>query len=195
MAKSIRSPVQAAGGIVFLEGRKPRVAVVQRRKDNGWVLPKGKLKPNEKPLAAAKREATEETGHDVRVHEFLGVISYLGGSGPKIAHFWRMQASGDPTGKLMSDIKAVEWLSLKKAVERLSLPHEKFFLRNVGRKALKGMREAALAKKAGQKKPLAELQPIHVEATAPLEIKTRQPRWGVLSHISRRWQAAIGRSK
>jgi 8-oxo-dGTP diphosphatase len=196
MAKSTRSPVQAAGGIVIRNGRKPLVAVVQRRKDDGWVLPKGKLKPNEKPLAAAKREVIEETGHDVRVHEFLGVISYLGGSGPKIAHFWRMQASGDPTGKLMSDIKAVEWLSLKKAIERLTLPHEKFFLRNVGRKALKRMQEAALAKEAGKKPhPLAEIQPVHVQAAPLMETKAKPSRWGVLSHFSRRWQAAIGRTK
>ena len=92
MGKSTRPPVLAAGGIVIRSGQKPLIAVVQRRRDNAWVLPKGKLKPNEKPIVAARREATEETGCDVRVHEFLGVISYLGGSGPKLAHFWRMQA-------------------------------------------------------------------------------------------------------
>jgi 8-oxo-dGTP diphosphatase len=196
MAKSTYTPVLAAGGIVLRNNPKPLVAIVQRRKDNEWVLPKGKLKPNEKPVAAAKREATEETGYDVRVHEFLGVISYLGGSGPKIAHFWRMQADGGPAGKLMNDIKAVEWLSLAEAVERLSLPHEKFFLRNVGRRALKRMREAAHSKQTGQKKPLllADPKPIHVEAAPPPAIKA-QPRWSVLSHIGRRWQAAIGRAK
>jgi 8-oxo-dGTP diphosphatase len=130
-------PVLAAGGIVIRNGGKPLVAIVQRRRDNAWVLPKGKLKPNEKPIAAARREATEETGADVRVHEFLGVISYVGGSGPKIAHFWRMQAIGGAPGKPMDDIKAVEWLPLSAAIERLTLPHEQFFLRNVGRKALK----------------------------------------------------------
>ena len=74
-------PVLAAGGIVISGGRKPRIAIVQRRRDNAWVLPKGKLKPDERPIAAARREATEETGCEVRVHEFLGVISYIGGRG------------------------------------------------------------------------------------------------------------------
>ena len=136
MGKSTRKPILAAGGIVIRNGGKPLVAIVQRRRDNAWVLPKGKLKPNEEPIAAAKREATEETGCDVRVHEFLGVISYVGGHGPKIVHFWRMQADG-PVGKLMDDIKAVEWLPLPKAIDRLSLTHEQFFLRNIGRHALK----------------------------------------------------------
>jgi len=85
MKKSRRTPILSAGGIVIRNGAKPLIAIVQRRRDEAWVLPKGKLKPNEEPIAAAKREATEETGCEVRVHEFLGVISYVGGHGPKIA--------------------------------------------------------------------------------------------------------------
>src|SRR5215472_19128324 len=116
MGKSTRAPILAAGGIVIRNDPKPRLAIVQRRRDKAWVLPKGKLKPNEKPIAAAKREATEETGSEVRVHEFLGLISYVGGNGPKIAHFWRMQALDGPPGKLTGDIRAVEWLPLSAAV-------------------------------------------------------------------------------
>ena len=78
MGKSTRPPILAAGGIVIRNGAKPLVAVVQRRRDNAWVLPKGKLKPNEKPIAGARREAVEETGSSVRVYEYLGVISYVG---------------------------------------------------------------------------------------------------------------------
>ena len=71
------------------------------------------------------------------VHEFLGVISYLSGGGPKIAHFWRMHATRNEAKALTHDVKAVEWLPLSKAIERLSLPHEQHFLRNVGRHALR----------------------------------------------------------
>ena len=55
MAKSSRKPVVAAGGIVIRNGAKPLFAVVQRRRDKAWVLPKGKLKPNERPITAARR--------------------------------------------------------------------------------------------------------------------------------------------
>jgi len=137
MGKTNRTPVLAAGGIVVRHGPKPLIAVVQRRKDDAWVLPKGKLKPGEKPIAAARREAREETGAEVRVHEFIGVISYLGDNGPKIVHFWRMRALDGASGKPMDDIKAVEWLSLSAAIERLAMPHEKSFLRNVGHGTLK----------------------------------------------------------
>jgi 8-oxo-dGTP diphosphatase len=143
MGKSTRAPILAAGGIVIRHDPKPRVAIVQRRRDRAWVLPKGKLKPNEKPIAAAKREVMEETGCDVRVHEFLGVISHPAGRGPKITHFWRMQVVGDSNGTLMSDIKAVEWLPLAAATERLSLPHEQSFLRHIGPRAVRrAMRKA-----------------------------------------------------
>jgi 8-oxo-dGTP diphosphatase len=188
MGKSTRTPILAAGGIVIRNGAKPLVAIVQRRRDDAWVLPKGKLKPNEKPIAAARREATEETGCAVRVHEFLGVISYVAGNGPKIAHFWRMEAIDGSAGKLMSDIKAVEWLPLSVAIDRLSLPHEQFFLRNIGRHALR----RTLAKSRAGRRPLDQAphvsEPVAARATS-------QPRWNVLTQITRRLQAALGATR
>jgi 8-oxo-dGTP diphosphatase len=218
MGKSTRLPVLAAGGIVIRNGGKPLVAIVQRRRDNAWVLPKGKLKPNEKPIAAARREATEETGADVRVHEFLGVISYLGGSGPKIAHFWRMQAIGGPAGKPTDDIKAVEWVPLSMAIERLSLPHEQVFLRNVGRKALnrtlkKPRRRppaedatlpvadvapgiaAAIEEKAPASADTVSPAPTYAAAVPRVKLVKPQPRWDVLTRLTRRWQTAVGRTR
>jgi 8-oxo-dGTP diphosphatase len=123
---------------VLRGGAKPRIAVVQRRKDNGWVLPKGKLKSKESAISAARREASEETGHDVAVREFLGVIYYLAGGRPKLIHFWRMQA-GPAERTITKDIKALEWLPLASAIERLSRPHEQAFLRQVGHRAVKLM--------------------------------------------------------
>src|SRR6516165_8805299 len=83
MGRSKRTPVIAAGGIVVRRSSKAAIAIVQRKRDNAWVLPKGKIKPKEKLILAAKREVIEETGCVVHVHEFLGVISYLSGGGPK----------------------------------------------------------------------------------------------------------------
>jgi 8-oxo-dGTP diphosphatase len=197
MGKSARLPVQAAGGIVLRDGGKPLVAVVQRRKDDGWVLPKGKLKLNEKPIAAARREATEETGHDVTVHEFLGVISYVGRKGPKIAHFWRMQATDGPTGQLMNDIKAVEWLPLEAAVERLSLPHEQSFLRHIGHQVMNRARDNTRIKPPAQKTarpvaPEARAAAASVPADQP-PAKQQRPRWNVLARLNERWRVAVGR--
>jgi 8-oxo-dGTP diphosphatase len=132
--KIAQAPIEGAGGIVVREGAVPLIAIVQRRKDNDWVLPKGKLKAGESAIVAAEREVLEETGCDaVSVHEFLGVISYNSPSGkPKVVQFWRMQADGNGGRKLMRDIKTVKWLALEPAVKRLDHPLEQLFLRNIG---------------------------------------------------------------
>jgi 8-oxo-dGTP diphosphatase len=131
-----RAPVLAAGGIVLRRAATPLVAIVRLRKRNEWVLPKGKLDRGETPRDAAEREVNEETGHDVAVHEFLGTLVYESRGGSKVVHFWRMEAGAEPVRKLMRDVKAVEWLPLADAVERLSRGYERAFLENVGPIAL-----------------------------------------------------------
>jgi 8-oxo-dGTP diphosphatase len=131
-----RAPVYAAGGIVIRGRKRPRIAVVQRSKDERWVLPRGKLKRKENPVVGAQREAAEETGHPVRVHEFLGAITYRTSGRPKVVQFWRMHAAERPNRDIMADIIRVEWLPLAAAVRRLSFPLEKLFLARVGRPAL-----------------------------------------------------------
>jgi len=137
-----RTPVLAAGGIVLRREATPLIAVVRLRKRNEWVLPKGKLDDGETPRDAAAREVLEETGHDVSVHEFLGTLVYESGGGFKVVHYWRMEARSEQVHELMDDIRAVDWLPLEAAVERLSRAYERAFLANVGPLAL----EAALAR-------------------------------------------------
>jgi len=132
-----RKTIQAAGGIVVRDGARRRIAVVQRSKDERWVLPRGKLERGENPAAGARREVVEETGHRVKVHEFLGAMTYRARGRPKVVQFWRMQAYQRPSRDIMKDIVAVEWLPLAAAVRRLSYPLEKLFLHHVGRRILK----------------------------------------------------------
>ena len=133
--------VHAAGGIVVRNGARPLIAVVQRAKDELWVLPRGKLKRNESAVAGARREVVEETGHRVRVREFLGAITYRARGRPKVVQFWRMQAEVKPSRDVMKDIMAVEWLPISTAARRLNYPLEKLFLRSV-RAALRRRRHA-----------------------------------------------------
>lgn len=127
-----KKPIQAAGGIVVRKGARPLVAIVQRTKDDRWVLPRGKLKRNEQPRAGARREVFEETGHRVDVREFLGAITYRAQGRPKLVEFWHMRAAANPSRDLMADIAKVAWLPLKDAVRKLSYPLEKLFLHSVG---------------------------------------------------------------
>ena len=134
------SPILAAGGIVTRGRAQPVFAVVRLRRQKSWVLPKGKLNRNETPLAAAKREAIEETGHDMKVREFLGSLAYTTSGRPKTVRFWRMEASREPVAKLMKDVSAVRWLPLARAISKLTHEREKDFLARVGPQALSHLR-------------------------------------------------------
>lgn len=137
-----RAPILAAGGIVFRNGSRPRIAIVRLRRDKSWVLPKGKLYPGEHALAGARREVLEETGHEVSVHGFLGSMLYAVDGRMKIVQFWHMRAIGEPKREPMDDIKAVKWVSLKQAIEVLTRAHEKVFLANVGPIALRAAKQS-----------------------------------------------------
>jgi|SRR5215472_9308156 len=132
-----RVPILAAGGIVLRNDRTPQFAVVQLRKLGGWGLPKGKLAAGEDAMTAARREVLEETGHRVTIHEFLGTLAYEASGRPKVVQFWRMDAIGKPIGDLMRDVKAVDWLALEDALDRLTHLRERVFLEQVGPIALK----------------------------------------------------------
>jgi 8-oxo-dGTP diphosphatase len=150
-----RKTIHAAGGIVVRGGAQPCIAVVQRSKDDAWVLPRGKLERDENPARGARREAVEETGHRVKVYEFLGAITYRARGRPKVVQFWRMKADRHPSRDVMKDIVAVEWLPLAAAVRRLSYPLEKLFLRHVGRRILKRRRHKAARRRGGAKRKTA----------------------------------------
>jgi 8-oxo-dGTP diphosphatase len=151
--------IEAAGGIVVRKGSSlgagRLIAVVQRSKDDAWVLPRGKLKRDENPVAGARREVVEETGHRVEVLEYLGAITYRAGGRPKVVQFWHMEAEPEASHDLMPDIVAVEWLPLKAAVRRLSYPLEKLFLRHAAARALKKRRAEAKSQKAKSQKTKA----------------------------------------
>ena len=149
-----RKAIHAAGGIVVRSGgSRPLIAVVQRSKDDRWVLPRGKLKRDENPRAGARREVVEETGHRVNVHEYLGAITYTVRGQPKVVQFWRMQAAENPSRDVTKDIAAVDWLPLAKAERRLSFVLERLFLQNVGQHALKRGRRGARRKLHRRTKP------------------------------------------
>ena len=129
----------AAGGIVLRREQPPLIALVRLRKRDEWVLPKGKVDDGETARAAARREVLEETGHNVTVHEFLGTLVYESGGRSKVVHYWSMEADGERSRELMSDVRAVDWLPLAAALERLSRGYERAFLENVGPLAVSGL--------------------------------------------------------
>jgi 8-oxo-dGTP diphosphatase len=171
-----RAPVLAAGGIVLRQAELPLIAVVRLRKRNEWVLPKGRLDDGETARDAAEREVLEETGHDVCVHEFLGTLVYESGGRSKIVHYWRMETSGEQAYELMDDVRAVDWLPLDAAVERLSRSYERAFLEHVGPLALAAAALSRVSRPARAKKqPAVEKRQQVVAPPAALPVPVSTP--------------------
>lgn len=166
----------AAGGIVMRREQPPLIAVVRLRKRDEWVLPKGKLDKGETPRSAARREVLEETGHNVTVHEFLGTLVYDSGGRSKVVHYWRMEAGSTQARELMHDIRAVDWLPLDAAIERLSRTYERTFLENVGPLAVSVLTRRLKAKaQAPAKAPPAVKAAANKRRIKPPVVTPEQP--------------------
>lgn len=122
----------AAGGIVWdKKGAERRVAIVHRPKYDDWSLPKGKPEPGEEIAETAWREIREELGVDVDFGDFAGTTHYLLRDGrSKVVLFWHMiKRGGESTFKPNREIDAVEWLSAKEAIKKLTHDVEKELMR------------------------------------------------------------------
>ena len=120
--------VYAAGGVVWrVVGEKLKVLLIHRTKYRDVTLPKGKVDPGEMLAETAAREIWEETGIRVALGVPVGVSRYrLPSKRTKIVHYWAAEATDDAIRASAfvpnREIAAIEWVSPKKALSRLSYP-------------------------------------------------------------------------
>src|SRR5215467_9658010 len=93
-----------------------------------------------------------------------------------------MEAGNEQVRELMSDIRAVDWLPLNTAVERLSRTHERAFLEAVGPLAINSHTRRLKAKAVAAKEPAVaaavaskEQQAVAVPEPAPLAPSAMEP--------------------
>ena len=105
-------------------------------KDAGaWSIPKGEFEPTEDPLAAARREFTEETGFEAE-GDFVPLTPLKQKSG-KIVHAWAVQMDCDPAhvrsntftwkGREFPEVDRAGWFDLETAKTKI-LPGQQGFL-------------------------------------------------------------------
>lgn len=120
-----RRTLQAAGGVVLRQGEHgSEVALLGRRSDGTWVLPKGTPELGESLAETALREVREETGLAVRILRPLGPMAYEFAAARerihKTVHFFLMEAVGGDPSLHDAEYDEVRWVSVAEARRMLS---------------------------------------------------------------------------
>ncbi|WP_243073896.1 NUDIX hydrolase [Microbacterium sp. SS28] len=128
--------VYAAGGVIWrLVESKIKVLLIHRTAYRDITLPKGKVDPGETLAETAVREIFEETGIRVSLGVPVGVSRYhMPNKRQKIVHYWSAHATDAAIRSSAfvpnREIAAIEWVSPKKALKRLSYPVDVEILEN-----------------------------------------------------------------
>ena len=111
-----------------------------QKDDGAWSIPKGEFELGEDPLAAARREFTEETGFTA-AGDFIPLTALKQRSG-KIVHAWAVQGDCDPSllrsntftlnGKTYPEVDRAGWFGLEEAQQKI-LPGQAGFLDQIRR--------------------------------------------------------------
>lgn len=121
----------AAGGVVWreIEDSKIELAIIHRPKYDDWTFPKGKLDTGEELISCAYREIMEETGLDIELGPFLGVVEYESIEGLKSVSYWAAKAlSSSKDFHSNNEADLLEWHEIDSARKKLTLDSDREML-------------------------------------------------------------------
>ncbi|MGV1005953.1 MAG: NUDIX hydrolase [Candidatus Nanopelagicales bacterium] len=124
MAAPTRDPIRAAGVVLTRGiGKELEIAVIHRRRQRDWSLPKGKFEPGEHVLEVAVRECVEETGLIPILETPLPTQRYRVDGWPKTVEYWRASVRGGEFAA-NKEVDRLRWLNPREAVKLLTYPRD-----------------------------------------------------------------------
>ena len=123
MSKDDNAPlIQAAGAVLWRksESSQLEIAVIHRPRYDDWSLPKVKVEKGVSHIAAGYREILEETGYESIFGPEIGEVIYEFEGAPKEVRYWSAEATVKSGAPDLEEVDQIEWLSPKKAKEKLS---------------------------------------------------------------------------
>lgn len=124
MAQAARDPIRAAGVVLTRGvGKDMEVAVIHRRRQRDWSLPKGKFEPGEHVIEVAVRECVEETGFTPILETPLPTQRYRVDGWPKTVEYWRA-AAGRGEFAANREVDRLRWVSPREAARILTYPRD-----------------------------------------------------------------------
>jgi 8-oxo-dGTP pyrophosphatase MutT (NUDIX family) len=131
--RKTRNEHSSGGAVIsFHEGGAPFVALIATRGGARWGLPKGAVAPGETSEQAALREVLEETGLEAQIVGLLDTIEYFFRAGDTVIRkrvdFYLMNYVAGTLTPQLSEVDAVEWVSLSEAIQRASFDSERKLL-------------------------------------------------------------------
>ena len=117
--------IVAVGGVVYRCTSHGQVELLLIKKHGGfWTLPKGRIKPDEHPIAAVQREVFEETGLAGAVEDPIREVTYQivkrGQRCHKVVTYYLFHAeAGTLRPGKREGIARVRWFPVPRALDRI----------------------------------------------------------------------------
>jgi ADP-ribose pyrophosphatase len=103
----------AAGEILLIHSYRYTTGSIE------WEVPAGKVEKGESVLAAAKREAREESGYDTRAHRLVYSYHPLNGLSNALFHVTRCVATGRRGRFDPNEVEKIRWATRKQVVSMI----------------------------------------------------------------------------
>jgi 8-oxo-dGTP pyrophosphatase MutT (NUDIX family)/phosphohistidine phosphatase SixA len=133
MATTSRDAIRAAGVVLTRGlGKDLEVAVIHRRRQGDWSLPKGKNLAGEHSIEAAVRETIEETGFTPLLDVPLPTAHYPVNGVPKTVEYWRATA-GEGHFVENREVDRLRWMHPTEAAALMTYPRDGELIRLAAR--------------------------------------------------------------